>query len=270
MYSLELELWVVFPGSFIILLLLLHRLPLSQWFIFSRYLAAPVVLFQVDAVIDLLESISNSTEFSFTESCITTVIWPNVLPFYLAPVLAYWFYLASARVRILVLTLSSVLYLVNIFWFAEARFNYRSYGTIKNDVSQPVPTNWKSILLNGDTLSADSFTNKLVLLDFWNSGCPNCIAAFGTLDSFYQLQKDNRDVRVQSVFIPYAERDSAGTAANIIQREGASFPVATGNGLDTVFGIKVYPTVLVIHQNKIIYRGNLKGGMQKVLDLKRL
>lgn len=263
--SSELDLWVMYPLLFFAFLALLYHLPLDTGFIFRRFIAAGLILFSIDPALGYLETLIVEQQSRFVYNFISTVIWPNVLPFFIAPAMACWFFTASKKWRPWVLSLAVLLYLLNNTWFVAVTEHYRGFGTPSNTVSEPLPVNWSADCLSGAKLRSEDFRNRVVLLDFWNSGCGACIAAFPVLDSFFTLYRSNERCLIQSVFVPYREGDSPALTLRILSNNAVSFPVVYGAGLDSIFLIKAYPTVLVIHDTRIVYRGRLEGAM-KVFD----
>jgi thiol-disulfide isomerase/thioredoxin len=252
-YSLYVDLWVSFVLHFAACFFIIGRLRQAPLRTLLVYLAGNLLF-----LIDFLPS---------NEPFITRLIWPNVLPGIIAPVCSFLLFQAKGKAKLLVLGITVTLYLGNIFWFWEKWGTYANFGVSSNHVSQSLPREWNASFLDGQPFNADSLKNRVVLLDFWNSGCAACIRKFPMLDSIYRNSCPIPNSRVYSVFIPFSEKDTPGRAAKIINAHHVTFPVVFGAGLDSVFKIFTYPTVLVINHDRIVFRGKLEEAIAEFKNL---
>ncbi len=172
--------------------------------------------------------------------------------------------LAAKRPGIFVKAFSIILVLSVIFWYifsgAEYWFNYINFGTFKSRIEASIPDNWYFYNERNDTLTTNNLDGKTVILDFWNTGCVVCFEKFPLLENLYQQHKADSNFLIAAVNIPW-ERDSIGIAFDKIERlKKYNFPVfVASDGMMKQFEIAVFPTVFVIKNDKIIYKGNIEG-----------
>lgn len=144
--------------------------------------------------------------------------------------------------------------------------NKLKFGTFTGRVSEPL-LDFTFYFPNGEVFNAKDCRNKIVILDFWNSGCGICFEKFLILQQLYQLYKRSKKVLVYAVNVPL-RRDSAGLANHVVKTRHLTVPLLMdkdGNGLKR-FGVYGVPVVVVIKDGKrIIYRGDIEG-VTKVID----
>lgn len=78
--------------------------------------------------------------------------------------------------------------------------------------------------LEGDTFRVAEVQGKVVLLNFWASWCPPCVAEMPSLNTLYGDYKD----QVQFLFIA---RDQKDRVMSYLNKEGYEFPVYFEKGL---------------------------------------
>lgn len=113
----------------------------------------------------------------------------------------------------------------------------------------------------GKTVNKASLKGKVVVLDFWNTGCGACFQKFPLLEEYQKHYSINANVKFYAVNIPLA-RDKPLDAIDAIKQRNYKFSVlyADKSSLATLFNVKIYPTVVVIDSaQRIIYRGKLEG-----------
>lgn len=183
---------------------------------------------------------------------------PNTLMMLLGSLLGHSFVRSRktvARISIILLSLGicSVLYVNHDKWL-----HYINFGNFSGQINEQEKTEWSAYNKQGDTITSSSFKNKIVLLDFWNKGCGVCFRKFPHLQDLYERYKNDPDVLMQAVYIPW-EDDESRSAFQIIEQKGYTFPVlAAAHGMDSVFKIQTYPTVIVLDDGKPIFRGDIE------------
>lgn len=119
-------------------------------------------------------------------------------------------------------------------------------------------TTFKMYNKDGDTLGFEQYRDKIVYLDFFNTGCPVCFKKFPELEQIYQRYRDRKDILIQAVNIPM-QGDTLGQSFAMVLERGKGqyhFPVLVGNThMAQVFYVETYPTVIILKDNKVVFRG---------------
>jgi thiol-disulfide isomerase/thioredoxin len=110
---------------------------------------------------------------------------------------------------------------------------------------------------DGNIITNQDFVGKYTILDFWNTGCGVCFREFPKFEEHYEKYKYNNDVALYAVNIKLP-RDKEGVSFEIISERGYSFPTLQGEeGVQKIFGVEVYPTVVVLNSaGTLVFRGN--------------
>lgn len=140
------------------------------------------------------------------------------------------------------------------------------YGSFSGIVEKNVPT-FKFLKENGDFFSNENLVGKIVILDFWNTGCGLCYRRFPILQEKHIKYKSNPNVEFYAVNVPL-RRDSAGQALKSIRGRHYTFPVlqANNDSIAKAFSFNTYPSVFIImNGKKIVYYGEI-GNVDKVID----
>lgn len=145
------------------------------------------------------------------------------------------------------------------------------YGTFTGRIeAYQMQTNFEAFDEQNNLITNNNFQNKIVLLDFWYTRCGICFVKFPQLQTAYEKYKNDSSVMVLAVNKPI-EEDKPNQAFNIIREEGHSFPVVITKDKDMAekFGVKGYPTTLVIDRHGIVvYKGGIEGAVKMVETLK--
>jgi len=174
--------------------------------------------------------------------------------------------IGNTRVKIFI---GSILLVVS-FWVAIEGYsmwlNKVNFGSFTGRVSKTVRP-FKLYNIEGRVVSDTDFKNKLVVLDFWNTACGVCFEKFPKLENVSNRFQKNTAVDFYSVNIPL-KRDSSGYA----KRVWDSLPYTvhglfTNNSqMEKHFGVRVYPTTLIIKNGiNVIYQGDIEG-VEEVLE----
>ena len=112
----------------------------------------------------------------------------------------------------------------------------------------------------GQPVSLDSFKGKVVVLNFWATWCPPCIAEMPALDKL-QAEMGGKDFTVVAVS---TDREGIKKSAPFYRRAGiknlALYNDTRGNLLDT-FKVKALPiTLLLDREGRVI--GRMEGAAQ--------
>ncbi|HEY4311929.1 MAG TPA: TlpA disulfide reductase family protein [Pirellulales bacterium] len=109
-------------------------------------------------------------------------------------------------------------------------------------VGQPSPT-WQTTDLAGNTRSIEDCRGKVVVLDFWYRGCGWCIRA---MPQIKQLAAHCQGQPVE-VFGMNTDDDQAD-ARFVVEKLALSYPTLKADGLDEKYGVRGFPTLLIIDQ----------------------
>lgn len=113
--------------------------------------------------------------------------------------------------------------------------------------------------ISGKTISMKDLKGKVVVIDFWATWCPQCVAAMPHLKELYAQYKGKG---VEFIGVNLDEPQSEGGLAamkQFVDKEGIKWPqYYQGGGIDVGFaaawGIEKTPTVFIIDS-----AGNLKS-----------
>lgn len=143
-----------------------------------------------------------------------------------------------------------VLYLVQFKYFGQ----YYSYRTLTGKVNQTI--NLEPIHLTNqynDTLVFNP--DMYYVLDFWHTRCSSCFASMPKFNTFHELNKNDK-VQYLLVNKPLEHFDSVGQAHAVIQSKGMSIPNYIGTpNIDSLIDVFEYPTIMVIKNSKILFKG---------------
>lgn len=145
------------------------------------------------------------------------------------------------------------------------------YGTFTGRTNNyNPPAKFEAFNEKKDLITETDFNNKIVLLDFWYTGCGVCFQKFPQLQSVYERYKQDSSVVILAVDRP-VEEDKPNEAFEVIKEEGHNFPVVITKDADLAekWGVKGYPTTFVINPNgQIVYKGDIAGAVRMVDELK--
>lgn len=146
--------------------------------------------------------------------------------------------------------LLGILYITQFKYFGQ----YYSYRNITGTVKEPISVN--------DLLLTDARGNNLVLdsdvyyvMDFWHTRCAECFRSMPKINNWHELNK-NPKVQYLLVNKPLAHFDTLGQAFAIIKEKGMSIPNYVGTeNIDSLMGVPEFPTIVVVKNKEIIFRG---------------
>lgn len=132
--------------------------------------------------------------------------------------------------------------------------DYVSFGSLPQlkTISYTVETPTHEIRL-------DTLQKKCILLDFWTSTCGVCIRQMPEYQEFYNEYKDR--LLVRSLFVRYKDNESISNGIQIINEQGCDFPIWSidkDHPLLKDLSIERYPVVVIIKDNRIIFKGPLR------------
>lgn len=102
--------------------------------------------------------------------------------------------------------------------------------------------------LNGEMVSLSDFKGKKVVLNFWASWCPPCIAEMPQIQAFYQ-DFENKDVVVLAVNLTESE-ESIINVSNFIDAFGLTFPIVLDekSKMAEIYQVRTIPTTFFLNE----------------------
>jgi len=141
--------------------------------------------------------------------------------------------------------------------------NYLNYGQLSGQVSERIPlTN----LYNDAGAIEYPKIFKTVILDFWNSKCGPCFQSFPYIERIHR-KIDTSKFELRVVNIPVLNEKKEDNH-NLLDRFDYSFNqlFADNSSIIDSFKITVFPTTIVLQNNRITYRGDFKEAL-RFLDI---
>ena len=121
----------------------------------------------------------------------------------------------------------------------------------------PAPT-WQLSDLAGQTVSSEQFKGKVVVVDFWATWCPPCVAE---IPSYIALQKK---YAAQGLVIIGISMDRRGPAAveRFAAARGINYTIVMGNdaSAEAFGGIEALPTTFLINRQGVIVHQKIGAG----------
>ena len=234
--------------------------------VFNKKLSAMSVVVIIFATMLLLQSFTIYTWFVWDGYGI-----PAVVACCLAVISAYFYFKNKPPKNILPFALSSCFVVFMFFQGWDYWLHRINYGTFTGALqAYNLPAKFEAFDEQKNPVTDDNFQNKIVLLDFWYSGCGVCFEKFPQLQTVYEKYRNDSSVMIFAVNTPI-EEDKPNQAFEMIREEGNSFPVVVTKDADLAekFGVKFYPMTFVINRNgQIVYRGDIEGAVKMVAELK--
>ncbi len=122
---------------------------------------------------------------------------------------------------------------------APPGFAEREYTGKRPKVGEPAPE-WNLTTLDGEPISLRGLRGKVVVLDFWATWCAPCLRAMPHIQELHQRYQD---APVEIIGLTFKETKDAKAYCD---SEGFSYPVAVGDEVAELYGVKGLPFVFVI------------------------
>lgn len=108
-------------------------------------------------------------------------------------------------------------------------------------------------------INLTEFNDEYIIIDFWNNNCGVCIEKFKYLDELIQNQKFNLNKsKIISINI-YKNKEDIKKGNLIFKKQKLNFEnYFADKKYEEVFEINGYPTVIVIKNKKIIFKGTIE------------
>lgn len=150
--------------------------------------------------------------------------------------------------------------------------HYLSFGSMQGNTYERILCPLYIQNSEGETVEAKDLFNGYLVLDFWNSTCGVCFRDFPKVQELYDKIENNSQIAFYSVHCRRSDKgETFETGQHILRDRNYSFPAVSIDLKDqalATWGIKCYPTVLIIDSNcNIVYRGNIYRVFNKIEKL---
>ncbi len=173
-----------------------------------------------------------------------------------------WLYINIAVAGLLIIVAG-----IGLVWASQQPSSTTSIPQPTVQPSGQAAPNFTLTTLDGETVNLSDFRGKVVLVNFWASWCPPCVAELPTIHQFYQSHQTDGFV----VLAVNAQEDR-GTVSGFINQHGYTFPVLLDP--DSVaadeYGIRALPTSFIVDKNgeiRYVHRGEIDTAtLKKVVE----
>ena len=118
-------------------------------------------------------------------------------------------------------------------------------------------------VLSGGELSLKEQRGRVVLLDFWATWCPPCVAAMPTLQ---RLHDEHRAAGLEIVGVNI-EREAVDRVRRFVDARKLTFPIVIDPGTIAVsYGVYSYPSSVLVDRDGIVRRVHRGVVTEAVLD----
>lgn len=121
----------------------------------------------------------------------------------------------------------------------------RSEAKIQPQLEQQ-DLNWKLYTPDGELIVFSELMDKPVIVNYWATWCPHCLAEMPELNNFYLEYKD----RVNVVFLA---SDDKNRVQDYMNKNGYNFPVYFRGEEPKVLRTEKLPTVFIVNNGKVIF-----------------
>ena len=138
----------------------------------------------------------------------------------------------------------------------EIWLNKLNYGTFLGNVNYEISNN--SFLYDSDNNVFKFEKDKIYVLDFWNTTCGVCFQEFPKFEKLSHKFQD-KNIRFYAVNHMYKDENIYSNNVFLIDHD-VSVPSLYFKGskleLSKAFKVDAFPTVIIIQNNKVLYKGN--------------
>lgn len=134
----------------------------------------------------------------------------------------------------------------------------------KEDIEMISSYNWELINLEGDIVNVEHLEGKVILVNFWATWCPPCIAEMPSFQKLYDVYKDD-------VVFLFVASDEENKVAAFMSKNEYTFPVYfEASSRPVEMQSNSLPTTYIINKNREIVvnkTGAVDWNSNKVKDL---
>jgi len=230
--------WMIFfslTGTFLISVYLFRRYPRQQHLFISLLLVLPIIL--------SLTVVSIPKTFLLSSTYIIFI-----------PVSCYLAFIFYKKEKLITMILSFILFVLISFIYFPNQLLYWS-----NKQSRDISDYTEIVLLNKDQNTVRLDDSKITILDFWHTACVVCFEKFPDFEKSYLKFKDNPNIEFYSVNVPIRGNTHEKTVA-LVNKLDYKFPTlyTTSREEAEKNGLYEYPTIYIIKDGKITYKGPLE------------
>lgn len=136
--------------------------------------------------------------------------------------------------------------------------NYSSVGTFTGKVREGKVGNWQHVVNPSDTLQKDYYKDKYVVLDFWSMSCVICFKRFPKLDSLNKQYNNDKRIVFEAVNLPIKNDNTKFETTRELNQKYTFKTVFADSSAWQTFGIDGVPTVIVLKNDEIVFRGSIE------------
>lgn len=175
-------------------------------------------------------------------------------PIGLAVPLAFLAVLLVGRYKV-ISAIAGIAVFLTISYVLYPMFIYKKYGTLTNQTDTRVML---PLIRDSDTINVHNINAKVIVLDYWYTGCGACFRRFPDLEVMHKKYANDKEVLIAAVQIPFKNEPNAKLANEWIA--AYSFPrFSTLLYEDSnPWQISKFPYVLIFDKHKKLrYKGML-------------
>lgn len=102
------------------------------------------------------------------------------------------------------------------------------------------------------------YEKKVIILDFWNNNCGVCFEKFPETENLQKKYSENNSVQFYAVN-SYKTLDEVATAEKLLAQNNVTLEnLFLPDSISKSLSIEGFPTILVLKNNKIIFRGSIE------------
>lgn len=169
----------------------------------------------------------------------------------------------STKIVTLGFLILGIIYTTATFVLQPLASNYTTYGHFTPNINEILPKDLH-IKEGNNYIKSEKTNNSYLILDFWNINCNVCFAKFPILQDLHSKNFNKKTFKFYSVQILYNKVDSS-VGIEKLKAKGYTFPILYGDSTTCkLFKISSFPTTIILHNGKLIFRGDIND-VNKIL-----
>jgi thiol-disulfide isomerase/thioredoxin len=150
--------------------------------------------------------------------------------------------------------------------FTESAYLSEAEAEEREAINKPA-AQWETTDLEGKKHSLSDYRGKVVVLDFWYSGCVPCIKAMPEIEEIAE-QFRGKPVVVLGMNTDMDEKD----ARSVVDKLKLNYPTLKAQGLIEKYNVQGFPTLVIVDQKGVIrgwhlgYPTNLQDEVSKTIN----
>ena len=170
------------------------------------------------------------------------------------PLFFYLGYLFYKTKNIIYLIIIFPLLYINHAYIFPNSFSYFAFNHKVVDKSMPHVS-----FVNKDKTPVILSKDKIIVLDFWSTFCGICYDKFPEFESLYHQYQNNPNIEFYTVHVSYRS-DKFEKTIKLLDKYNYGFQklyALDSKEMEEKLDVKLFPTLIIIKNNKIRYRGTL-------------